>query len=69
MGQTHTQLSSQPCTRCGELMLPGQLLHLDHNDTRTGYLGFSHADCNREAAARKAKAVRPCKPLTRAEPL
>ena len=23
-------------------MLPGQALHLDHNNTCTGYLGFSH---------------------------
>jgi hypothetical protein len=24
-------------------MLKGQKLHLDHNDTRTGWIGFSHA--------------------------
>ena len=48
-----------PCTRCGEIMLPTQLLHLDHADwDRTKYIGFSHADCNLSAAARKAKAVR-----------
>jgi hypothetical protein len=46
------------CIRCGEVMHPWQELHLDHNDTRTGYAGFSHADCNREAGARKAKMVR-----------
>ena len=45
-----------PCVRCGEPMLPGQVLHLDHNDTRTGYLGFAHKDCNLKAAAKKARA-------------
>jgi hypothetical protein len=38
-------------------MLPGQMLHLDHNDDRTGWLGFSHSDCNLRAAARKARAI------------
>jgi hypothetical protein len=53
-----------PCVRCGHVMLPGQELHLDHNDTRTGYLGFSHGGrcqvcgkrCNLTAAAKKARA-------------
>ena len=39
-------------------MLLGQALELDHNDTRTGYRGMAHKDCNRKAAARKAKLVR-----------
>ena len=47
----------QPCSRCGQLMLPHQELHLDHNDSRTGYLGFSHAACNLKAAARKARRI------------
>jgi hypothetical protein len=38
-------------------MLPGQKLHLDHNDDRTGWLGFSHAACNLRAAAKKARAI------------
>jgi hypothetical protein len=38
-------------------MLKGQKLHLDHNDDRTGWLGFSHAKCNLRAAARKARAI------------
>jgi hypothetical protein len=42
-----------PCVRCGHLMQRGQRLHLDHNDQRTGYLGFSHARCNLRAAARE----------------
>jgi hypothetical protein len=46
-----------PCVRCGKPMLKGQKLHLDHNDTRTGWLGFSHAACNLRAAAKKARAI------------
>lgn len=47
-----------PCVRCGELMLPGQKLHLDHDDwDRTKLRGFAHADCNIRAAARKARAI------------
>jgi hypothetical protein len=54
-----------PCVRCGHPMLPGQELHLDHNDTRTGYIGFSHGGrchicgrrCNLSAAAKKARAI------------
>jgi hypothetical protein len=44
-----------PCYRCGQLMLEGQALHLDHTDDRAGYGGFSHADCNVKAAARKGR--------------
>ena len=51
------QAYGTPCVRCGHVMLPGQELHLDHNDTRTGYLGFAHARCNVRAAARKARAI------------
>ena len=51
------QAYGQPCTRCGRPMLPGQKLHLDHNDSRTGWLGFSHAACNLRAAAKKARAI------------
>ena len=46
-----------PCVRCGQPMLPGQKLHLDHNDTRTGYLGFSHAWCNKRAGAKKGNRI------------
>ena len=46
-----------PCVRCGEPMLPGQKLHLDHDDyDRTKLRGFAHSECNIKAAARKARA-------------
>jgi hypothetical protein len=36
-----------PCVRCGEPMLKGQELHLDHADwDRSRILGFSHRACN-----------------------
>ena len=38
------QAYGKPCVRCGELMLPGQTLHLDHDDyDRTKLRGFAHA--------------------------
>ncbi|HEX5347838.1 MAG TPA: hypothetical protein VFW64_12190 [Pseudonocardiaceae bacterium] len=52
-----------PCARCGQQMWKWQTepigrtgrtrsaLHYDHNGARTGYLGFSCADCNRKAGA------------------
>lgn len=46
-----------PCARCGETMLEGQDLDLDHTDDRTGYLGFSHRICNRRAGAAAANAA------------
>ena len=47
-----------PCVRCGQLMLPGQKLHLDHDDwDRSIIRGFSHERCNLRAAGRKGKAV------------
>jgi hypothetical protein len=51
------QAYGKPCYRCGKPMLPGQELHLDHTDDRTGYGGFSHRACNLRAAARKARAI------------
>ena len=48
----------KPCVRCGQLMLPGQKLHLDHDDwDRSIILGFSHERCNLKAAGRIGKAV------------
>lgn len=54
-----------PCVRCGELMLPGQRLHLDHADDGAGYLGFSHAACNTRAGQAKSMQNRAARPLTR----
>jgi hypothetical protein len=48
----------RPCPRCGLPMLPGQALDLDHTDDRVGYLGCSHAKCNRAAGARLGNARR-----------
>ncbi len=45
---------SDPCARCGQPLGPmGPWLHYDHNASRTGYLGFAHARCNRTAGARE----------------
>jgi hypothetical protein len=43
-----------PCVRCRDLIQPDQPWDLDHNDTRTGYLGPAHATCNRSAGGRAA---------------
>ena len=47
----------KPCVRCGKPMLQGQALHFDHTNDRTGYLGFSHASCNKRAGARKGARI------------
>jgi hypothetical protein len=59
---------SDPCARCGHALGPmGPWLHWDHNDQRTGYLGFSHGrrrcpycgrKCNIRAGAIKGARVR-----------
>lgn len=48
----------QDCHHCGEPMLPGQALDLDHTADRTGYRGFAHASCNRSEGARRGNAKR-----------
>lgn len=47
----------QPCPRCGYPMWPGQVLHLDHTDDGTGWLGLSHGRCNEQAGQRKTSAI------------
>lgn len=55
---------SDPCTRCGLPLGPmGRWLHYDHADDRQTYLGFSHERCNRNAGARKARAMQDMSPL------
>ena len=47
------------CVRCGRpISDPWPLVHLDHTDDRTGYLGLSHQACNAAAGARKTNAQR-----------
>jgi len=40
------------CARCGNQIKRGDKWDLDHADDRLGYLGASHASCNRSAGAR-----------------
>lgn len=44
------------CARCREPIHPGTPWDLDHDASRTGYLGPSHASCNRAHGARKRNA-------------
>jgi hypothetical protein len=37
------------CARCGEMIEPGAKWELDHKDDGRGWLGPSHAKCNRRA--------------------
>jgi hypothetical protein len=46
------------CARCGEPIHAGEPWHLDHTDTRDGYLGVSHASCNLAAGAQKVNRSR-----------
>jgi hypothetical protein len=51
---TKDQAWGTPCTRCGRPMLPGQEIHLDHDDSGdpARYRGWSHAYCNVAAGNR-----------------
>ena len=40
------------CARCGEPIAPGTDWDLDHSDNGNGYLGPSHASCNRATTPR-----------------
>jgi hypothetical protein len=55
------------CVRCGLPIAPGTPFDLDHDETRTGYLGVSHRTCNRRAGGRKA-AVTNARRRAEAEP-
>lgn len=46
------------CARCGRSIEPGTAWDLDHAPNGAGYLGPSHARCNRKAGSRKAAALR-----------
>jgi hypothetical protein len=35
------------CARCQHPIAPDAPFDLDHNEDRTGYIGVSHASCNR----------------------
>jgi hypothetical protein len=43
----------RPCCLCGEQMLPGQDLDLDHAPDGSGYRGMAHAKCNRVDGGRR----------------
>lgn len=45
-------IDGQPCARCGDPLHTGDAMDLDHTDDRTGYLGLSHAACNRSASSK-----------------
>jgi hypothetical protein len=45
----------QLCHLCGQPMLPGQALDLDHRPDGRGYRGMSHSRCNRADGGRRAK--------------
>jgi len=45
------------CARCMRLILDGQPWDLDHDGSRTGYLGPSHRRCNRSAGGREGAAI------------
>ena len=46
------------CCRCHEPIHAGEEWHLDHDDSRGGYLGVSHAYCNLAAGAAKTNRQR-----------
>jgi hypothetical protein len=43
----------QPCCRCGNPILPGDRVDLDHHDDGLTYRGWAHAACNRSAGGKR----------------
>lgn len=66
-GATHTaerakwaavvEAGKAECARCHRPIMADDPWDLDHNDDRTGYIGPSHATCNRSAGGRNGAAV------------
>lgn len=60
-GAKHRRLSErerenaigETCHFCGEPMLEGQALALDHTEDRTGYRGVAHLSCNAADGGRR----------------
>jgi hypothetical protein len=65
-GSTHRAIKAagptygQPCTRCGQPLLPGQASSPDHLDGGgpTDYAGWAHDGCNLSAGAAYGNALR-----------
>ena len=49
----HVNAGNATCCRCHEPIHAGEEWHLDHTDSRDGYLGVSHAYCNLRDGANK----------------
>ena len=48
----------RPCVHCGQPMLAGQELHLDHTPDGVGYRGMVHKFCNESEGGRRGAAKR-----------
>lgn len=48
------QAIGKTCHFCGEPMLAGQALALDHTEDRTGYRGMVHLSCNAADGGRRS---------------
>lgn len=46
------------CLHCGQPMLPGQALDLDHTADGSQYRGMVHSRCNRREGARRGNSAR-----------
>jgi len=48
----------QACARCGRPMNTADEVDLDHDASRTGWLGLSHSGCNRGASSKSRRTAR-----------